>query len=57
MIKIDEATCTGCELCVNFCPETCLDMVDGTAALVRPEDCDDCKTCVEVCLIEAITIE
>jgi len=54
---IDEDVCTGCEICVDECPNDCLELVDDVATLVRPDDCDECGTCVESCPSEAITLE
>lgn len=54
---IDEDLCTGCEICVDECPNDCLELVDDVAILVRPDDCDECGTCVESCPSEAITLE
>jgi len=54
---IDEDLCTGCEICVDECPNDCLELVDDVATLVRPDDCDECGTCVESCPSEAITLE
>ena len=54
---IDEDVCTGCEICVDECPNDCLELVDDVATLVRPDDCDECGTCEEACPSEAITLE
>ncbi|MCD6471979.1 4Fe-4S binding protein [Candidatus Aerophobetes bacterium] len=54
---IDESVCTGCEICVDECPNNCLELVDDVATLVRPDDCDECGICVESCPSEAITLE
>jgi len=55
--NIDEAVCTGCELCVASCM---MDVIyfDGEKAYVRyPDDCQACFLCVTDCPVEAITID
>lgn len=54
---IDKELCTGCEICIDECPNNALEMVDDIAELVRPEDCDGKGECAEVCPSEAITME
>ncbi len=49
---IDEELCTGCEICIDECPNNALEMVDDVAKLVKPEDCDGKGECAE-----AITME
>ncbi|MDD5666633.1 MAG: 4Fe-4S binding protein, partial [Actinomycetota bacterium] len=45
-------------LCVDECPNDCIDLNDDDVAfLARPDDCDGCGTCSEECPSEAITME
>lgn len=53
---VDADLCTACGICVDECPESCLDMND-VAALTRPDDCTECGTCEEVCPSEAIELK
>lgn len=56
-VYIFEAWCKGCEICVVFCPEHCLEMGrDKIARLVRPEDCTSCKLCELRCPDFCITV-
>ncbi|MCD6229820.1 MAG: 4Fe-4S binding protein [Candidatus Diapherotrites archaeon] len=55
--KIDEDLCIGCGACVVACPLKVLDLVDGKAKVVNPDDCKGCKKCSEVCPVDAITFE
>ncbi len=54
--------CTGCEYCVDYCPENVLEMrlVEGhhvkTSHLVGEKTCIGCALCAEVCPHEAITM-
>lgn len=54
---IDEELCTGCEICIDECPNDCLELVDDVVKLVRPEDCDGKGECAEVCPTDAISME
>ena len=54
---VDKELCTGCEICIDECPNDALEMVDDIAVLVRPEDCDGKGECAEACPSEAITME
>jgi len=59
-ISIDAELCTGCELCVDTCPEI-FEMGDDTATVkvdTVPEDQEDCvREAAENCPVEAILIE
>lgn len=59
---IDETVCAGCSVCVENCPNNCLEIeapkfhgdINTIARLMRPEDCIDCGICAGVCPIDAI---
>ncbi|MBE0429893.1 MAG: 4Fe-4S binding protein [Thermoleophilia bacterium] len=56
--SIDREECTGCGICVDECPQECLELdSEDIAVLAQPESCDSCATCEESCPTEAITIE
>lgn len=62
-IQIDQARCTGCGLCVTFCPLEVFDLVSlpvkgnrTVAQATRPEKCWACDTCVGQCPTGAIRI-
>ncbi|MBN1538345.1 MAG: DUF169 domain-containing protein [Anaerolineales bacterium] len=52
-IELDEARCTGCGLCVDFCPVEVFDLVKKNGRYypqaVRAERCWACDTCVGQC--------
>ena len=56
-MRIHEAACRGCRLCVDTCPTEVLDY-DEAVKLARPsrvEDCIGCLTCAYHCPAGAIT--
>ena len=46
---IDTDSCGGCGKCVEACEPGCIDLVWAFATLNRPEDCDSCERCADVC--------
>jgi ferredoxin len=56
---VDKDTCTGCELCVDTCPEV-FEMKDGIAVVkvdtVPAGAGDTCKEAADGCPVEAIKI-
>lgn len=58
--SVDEATCTGCGLCVDVCPGVFV--MDGDVARVKmeeiPEDLEGCaEDAADGCPMEAIDVE
>lgn len=62
--SIDEKLCTGCRLCVENCPMSCLELsepkehgdIKTFAVLARPDDCIGCGFCEKDCPISAIKL-
>ena len=54
--KVDKEKCTGCNACVEACPQECISMVDDKA-VVDESACIDCGICVDECPVEAITLD
>jgi electron transfer flavoprotein alpha subunit/NAD-dependent dihydropyrimidine dehydrogenase PreA subunit len=54
-ISIDDDLCTGCESCLESCPFGGIDIIANKAAI--NENCNLCGACVDVCPVEAITLE
>ena len=62
-IKVDEARCKGCELCVAACARKCIEMSKTfsstgyyPAVCCAPERCTGCGRCAQVCPDLAITV-
>ncbi len=57
---VDADTCTGCELCVDICPEV-FEMGDEVAEVIGEEvpatSTDTCREAAEKCPVEAISID
>ena len=49
IIKIDEAKCNGCGVCVPSCAEGALQIIDGKARLVKDQYCDGLGACLGEC--------
>jgi MinD superfamily P-loop ATPase len=57
IVRIEQALCNGCGLCVTPCAEGAIEIVDGKARVVRDELCDGAGFCLAVCPTGALTIE
>jgi Na+-translocating ferredoxin:NAD+ oxidoreductase RNF subunit RnfB len=57
IVRIDEALCNGCGLCVTPCAEGAIELVNGKARVVSDELCDGAGFCLAVCPTGALTIE
>ena len=57
LIAVVNPSCTGCEVCVDFCPVDCIedpgsveDAGDVTQSImIREEECIGCQVCAKVC--------
>lgn len=57
IIKIDEAKCNGCGLCIPACVEGALQIIEGKARLIKESYCDGLGACLGKCPQDAITLE
>ncbi|MBE3597387.1 MAG: 4Fe-4S binding protein [Limnochordaceae bacterium] len=58
---IDPVLCSGCNFCVDVCPESCLSLegggpFEGVAVLADPKACVGCGLCEDVCAKGAIVV-
>jgi len=57
-VRVNEAYCKGCEICVQVCPRRVLALNDFRKAEVRrPEACTGCLSCEIYCPDVAICVE
>lgn len=63
-ISIDRDQCTGCGICIRFCPKDVLEMSEDLnkygnyfTEAARPEDCIVCRRCELYCPDFAISVE
>ncbi|MFH0739322.1 MAG: 4Fe-4S binding protein [Candidatus Omnitrophota bacterium] len=57
IIKIEEAKCNGCGLCIPNCPEGAIQIIDGKARLISDLFCDGLGACLGHCPEGAISTE
>ena len=58
--KVDEEKCKGCGVCIDFCPEHIIKIVEKNGkkkAEIDRDFCKGCMICASVCPLKAITIE
>lgn len=53
---VDLGKCKGAGQCAEVCPVNVIDIVDGKAAVARPDECIDCRACEAACPNAAITL-
>jgi NAD-dependent dihydropyrimidine dehydrogenase PreA subunit len=55
--SVDSSKCNGCEECLEVCSAGVLEIRNGKAIAVYPDDCLGCLSCVDACKENAITVE
>lgn len=55
--------CTGCEVCIDFCPVDCIDILPGPehrtlnkVCIINEDVCIGCQLCVKYCPWETISM-
>ncbi len=56
MVKVNAATCDGCEECVNICPQGVFQLTDKKSDPFQTAECVFCESCIGVCPTSSITI-
>jgi len=57
LARVEEPNCTGCEVCIPFCPVDCIEVESSTdwpdrvipPVRIRYNECIGCVICVRVC--------
>ena len=57
MINVNKELCIGCGSCVALCPETFELDSEGKSVVTSQDDIECAKQAVDVCPVQAITIE
>jgi ferredoxin len=52
---VDKEKCIGCGQCVDVCPVSVIEVVDGIAVIGK--DCIGCGACETTCPVEAISMK
>ena len=55
--SVNSLKCNGCEECLEVCSAGVLELRNGKAIAVHPDDCIGCRSCVDICDENAITVE
>jgi ferredoxin len=55
-LKLDEAKCTGCGMCLKVCPQAVLSMHSGRVGIDEPDACMECGACARNCPAEALSV-
>ncbi len=56
LLAVITESCTGCEVCLDFCPVDCIERSSPTPSpqlrplvQIREEDCIGCRLCAKIC--------
>lgn len=57
--QIDEGKCTACGVCIKWCPQDTISMVEGNGrhAFIHKENCIGCGECLAVCQFDAVLFD
>ena len=56
-LTIDMKLCMGCDVCIDICAKAnAISKVDGVYILDQ-DKCENCKACVNMCMVQAIVRE
>ncbi len=56
-LKLDEAKCIGCGMCVQVCPHAVLEMSGRKARITDVDMCMECGACAGNCPVEALSLK
>ncbi len=52
-LMLNKALCTGCGLCIDACPNGCIQYSENGAVITDRQKCNQCFECVEACPFQA----
>ncbi|HEU0031827.1 MAG TPA: FHA domain-containing protein [Kofleriaceae bacterium] len=52
--SINDSKCVGCNMCVQACPASVLELVDHKSRVVNFDSCIQCKKCEKACAFDAL---
>ena len=52
--SINDSKCVGCNMCVQACPASVLELVDHKSRVVNFDSCIQCKKCEHACAFDAL---
>jgi Pyruvate/2-oxoacid:ferredoxin oxidoreductase delta subunit len=55
-VRIERAACTGCGLCVDFCPVGVFRLAGDVVEVATMAACYGCETCQDLCASRAIDV-
>jgi NAD-dependent dihydropyrimidine dehydrogenase PreA subunit len=55
-VAVNTESCTGCEECVNVCPQGVFQMTDSKSDPYQTGECVFCESCLGVCPSNSIAI-
>lgn len=55
-VTVSASACTGCEACMDICPQEVFRMAGNVAEPFRTGECVLCESCLGACLSGSITI-
>jgi NAD-dependent dihydropyrimidine dehydrogenase PreA subunit len=56
-LKLDEAKCTGCGMCLEVCPHEVFQMNTGHVEIRDRDACMECGACSRNCPFDAISVQ
>jgi NAD-dependent dihydropyrimidine dehydrogenase PreA subunit len=55
-LRLDEAKCTGCGMCLDVCPHAVFQLEGGKARIIDRDACMECGACARNCPAEALSV-
>lgn len=49
MPTVKQEGCSGCGVCMYYCPEEAISMNENRIAVINQDKCIDCGKCIEIC--------